>query len=262
MSTAAACLVDGHAILVDPKPRAGQGLAPGPKFANFPPTAAQLAGCGNSTAGAISKTLTAGKNFTVKWAVTIPHISAPGVRLSIQWAPGEPWQILGNGLDVSTNGTSVALPAGKSSNAAVLQWMWASQEDGGFYLECADVAVKGLQDGGTAGQTGAVPPPTGPPVPPATVGPLPTQGPVVLPSPPPQAPKQTQAPVPLPEPKANPSGTQSPKTATKTKTKGASKTATATKSPNPPVSGSDNVAPIQAVSAVLAAAAAAAVALL
>ncbi|KNC96330.1 uncharacterized protein SPPG_08233 [Spizellomyces punctatus DAOM BR117] len=278
VATAAACLVDGHAILVDPKPRAGQGLAPGPKFGNFPPTAEQLAGCANSTAGPISKTLTAGQNIDVKWAVTIPHVSAPGVRLAIQWAPGQAFQVLANGLDVSKNGSSVALPAGKTSNAAVLQWMWASQEDGGFYLECSDVAVKALQDGPGApgpgapgpgapgpGKTAVPPPPTRAPLPPPATpgppgppGPLPTQG-GPIPLPPPQAPKQTQAPTPGPGPKAEPPAS---KTTTKTKTHGANKTAAATKSPNPPVSGSDNVAPIKAATAVLAAAAAAAMALL
>ncbi|KAL2917133.1 hypothetical protein HK105_203197 [Polyrhizophydium stewartii] len=49
------------------------------------------------------------------------------------------------------------LPDGKAG-AATLQWLWASQEDGGFYLACADIDVsnQNVDQAAAAGQTDAV----------------------------------------------------------------------------------------------------------
>ncbi|KAJ3163680.1 hypothetical protein HDU86_000274 [Geranomyces michiganensis] len=136
-------LASAHGILVNPAPREGQGIAPGPKFAVFPPPADLMALCGsNNNAGPVSATFTAGETVPVKWAVTIGHVSAPGVTISIKYNPNDPFEVLAKGLDVDTLTASVKLPADKFSENAVLQWTWASQEDGGFYLECADIAVK------------------------------------------------------------------------------------------------------------------------
>ncbi|KAJ3180893.1 hypothetical protein HDU87_001533 [Geranomyces variabilis] len=174
-------LVAAHGILVSPAPRAGQGIAPGPKFAVFPPPADLMALCGNNnTPGPVSATFTAGEAIPVKWAITIAHVSNPGVTISIKYNPGDQFQPLVAGLDVNSLTSTVTLPADKVSDNAVLQWTWASQADGGFYLECADIAVKAA----------AVAPPNAP-EPTVVAAPAPTNAP---------APTVVAAPAPAPEP--------------------------------------------------------------
>ncbi|KAJ3168479.1 hypothetical protein HDU88_001361 [Geranomyces variabilis] len=171
-------LVAAHGILVSPAPRAGQGIAPGPKFAIFPPPADLMALCGNNNnPGPVSATFTAGESIPVKWQITIPHVSKPGVTISIKYNPGDKFEALASGLDVNSVTSTVKLPADKASDNAVLQWTWASEEDGGFYLECADIAIK----------------------PAATAPPKAPEPPVVVAAPAPEPPVVVAAP-PTPEP--------------------------------------------------------------
>ncbi|KAI8905806.1 hypothetical protein EDD86DRAFT_182677, partial [Gorgonomyces haynaldii] len=82
----------------------------------------------------------AGQDVTVEWAITIPHKSDPGVRIAVQF-PGEQMQVLADKLDVNSLKATVKLPAGKTADSAVIQWLWATQEDGGFYMACSDVQI-------------------------------------------------------------------------------------------------------------------------
>ncbi|KAI8591995.1 hypothetical protein BDZ88DRAFT_459055 [Geranomyces variabilis] len=183
-------LVAAHGILVSPAPRAGQGIAPGPKFAIFPPPADLMALCGNNNnPGPVSATFTAGESIPVKWQITIPHVSKPGVTISIKYNPGDKFEALASGLDVNSVTSTVKLPADKASDNAVLQWTWASEEDGGFYLECADIAIK----------PAATAPPKAP-EPPVVAAPAPApEPPVVVAAPAPEPPVVVAAP-PAPEP--------------------------------------------------------------
>ncbi|KAI8897139.1 hypothetical protein BC833DRAFT_566049 [Globomyces pollinis-pini] len=136
--------VYSHAILEFPTSRTtgtqmsftGEGI----KVANFPMTQAQLAGCLDSTATNPAQTFKSGQEIDVKWKITIPHQSDPGVRVAIQF-PGGPMTVLKDNVNVNDISTKVKLPVGKSSDKAVLQWFWASKEDGGFYMACSDIRV-------------------------------------------------------------------------------------------------------------------------
>ena len=78
---------------------------------------------------------------------------------------------MANGLPGTTTNEirteTIQLPAGKISETAVLQWMWASRSDGGFYIGCSDIKI-----------SSAIP--TAPPTPLAVL-PTPAPGPVVTP---------------------------------------------------------------------------------
>ncbi|KAJ3123119.1 hypothetical protein HK098_002162 [Nowakowskiella sp. JEL0407] len=137
-----ASLVSGHAVLVSPPPRDGDEKEPGLKIANFPVREDQLQQCVGvgKDVGPVKATFNEGGDVLVKWKITIPHKSDPGVRVAIQY-PGEQFSLLTENVDVNLNQVSVKLPAGKSGQA-ILQWLWASQADGGFYMACSDINVK------------------------------------------------------------------------------------------------------------------------
>ncbi|KAJ3335634.1 hypothetical protein HDU91_002096, partial [Kappamyces sp. JEL0680] len=79
-----AALVSSHAILEFPTSRqTGTQMSfrdVGVKIANFPPTAEQLASCLDSTPSQPKESFTEGQDVTLRWAITIPHTSDPGVR--------------------------------------------------------------------------------------------------------------------------------------------------------------------------------------
>jgi hypothetical protein len=158
----------------------------GVKIANFPVTTDQLAGCLDSTPSAALDTIAPGESMTVRWNITIPHTSDPGVRVAIQF-PGEPMQILKDNVNVNDLNTTVTIPQ-TSANSAVLQWLWASQEDGGFYLACSDLNIAGGTTGGQQQQQ-----PQQPPV----IPDIPTQQPPV------EVPRQQQGPVDVPQQPTN-----------------------------------------------------------
>ena len=83
--------------------------------------------------------LQAGSALTVGWNITLPHTSDPGVRVAIQY-PGLAMQVLKDNIDVNLKQAQVLVPNRLAPNA-VIQWYWSSEEDGGFYLACSDVAI-------------------------------------------------------------------------------------------------------------------------
>jgi hypothetical protein len=106
--------------------------------------------------GAASAEFAPGQNLTVKWRVTIPHPAdniLTGVRIAIHYsntdsykdnilagmAVGDPDKTK---VDASLEEYTVTLPPTKTCSPCTLQWMWAAQNDGGFYLECADINIK------------------------------------------------------------------------------------------------------------------------
>ncbi|KAJ2993547.1 hypothetical protein HDV02_002242 [Globomyces sp. JEL0801] len=169
-----------HAILDFPTPRKNGQMSfanPGIKVANFPITDAQKAGCLDSTPGAAVDTFTSGQDITVKWTITIPHKSDPGVRVAVQF-PGEQFTVLQDNINVNDKSATLKLPAGKTSDKAVLQWFWATQEDGGFYMACSDIKIVGQAANAPAP---AAPAPVANPDPAPVVNPAPA--PVVNPAP-------------------------------------------------------------------------------
>jgi hypothetical protein len=135
-------IVSTHAILETPLPRTNGNMSytgTGIKIVNFPPTPAQLNSCLGSTASPKPNTVLAGTNLNVKWAITIPHISDPGVRVAINYPPSLDFAVLKDNIDVNVKNIDVLIPAKLGS--ATLQWIWASQEDGGFYMACSDLMV-------------------------------------------------------------------------------------------------------------------------
>ncbi|KAI8833872.1 hypothetical protein BJ741DRAFT_611415 [Chytriomyces cf. hyalinus JEL632] len=135
-----------HAILVSPTARDGMAVDVGIKYVgnitnyipdpNFPP-------CANFPQGPVVQTFAAGSSIPVTWSNTIPHDSPPGVTLGLQLDPANngPFTTLAQGVDDTLQAYSAQLPAGATSNAAVLFWMWQSMSDGGFYVGCSDIAI-------------------------------------------------------------------------------------------------------------------------
>lgn len=94
----------------------------------------------------------------MQWKLTIPHNSDrtdSGVRIAIHYGDGDSYaqNILADGVD--TGGAqndiltrSITLPAGKTCENCVLQWMWAARADGGYYLGCSDIRISNDADPG------------------------------------------------------------------------------------------------------------------
>ena len=149
------CFVDniyGHGKMVLPVPRAGSGGRSdlGDKLQPFPATAANITACGgtaNKDPGplAIQNTYQAGQTISIVWKTTITHDNAPGVRIMVRYTTTEDFTVLADALQIGADGchnTTVTLPATRTSNNAVIQWLWQSQSDGGFYIGCADVKIQ------------------------------------------------------------------------------------------------------------------------
>jgi len=136
-------VVYSHGVLVCPQPRNGQGQGTGTKLPRPPTTNTNQC---TGTAGAITATYTAGSTIPVTWETTIWHTSAPGVRIAVSYSGSDSYNqnVLVNGADIGPEGfktLNVTLPAGKTCNPCTLQWLWDSADDGGCYLECADIAI-------------------------------------------------------------------------------------------------------------------------
>lgn len=157
LSTSLPSFVQSHGFLSFPVARngniAGTLSNPGGKTPNLALlTPAQQNLCGTSKVPdvgvqAITENWTAGQVVQVEWDITLLHASAPGVRIAIQYAPLDTFNdnVLFNGLDVGLAGLNqitIKLPVGKNSTHAVLQWIWGSAADGGFYLGCSDITIQ------------------------------------------------------------------------------------------------------------------------
>jgi len=93
-------------------------------------------------------TYQAGSTILVSWNTAILHPYAPGVRIAVQYDNSTDGafnnNILLNNNNIGVlglNTVSVTLPANKTSNNAVIQWIWASTSDGGYYLGCSDIQI-------------------------------------------------------------------------------------------------------------------------
>lgn len=153
----ASTVVYSHAILTTPKSRtSGTQMSfkdDGIKIATFPPPPKNLNSCLDSTPQPSTLTVSPGGQTTLEWAITLPHSSDPGVRVALLDPKGGPAMVLVDKVNVNDLKTTVTFPAGLSPGPAVMQWIWASEEDGGFYMACSDITVSG------AGAGGAVPAP-------------------------------------------------------------------------------------------------------
>lgn len=160
----------GHAFLKTPAPRGGTPTltAAVPKLTPFTGVAAVVnnpaTGCGDitngiqATPGLPSATFTPGQTVPVEWTITIPHPLdnlLTGVRVALHYSATDSFaqNILAGGVtgdvgagtvDASLLTTTITLPAGKTCDATspcVLQWVQAAQNDGGYYLYCADITI-------------------------------------------------------------------------------------------------------------------------
>jgi hypothetical protein len=164
---AIATQVRGHAIMTGPTPREGAEMSTkdiGVKInSQFPLPAGFRTGadaCPSANAKGQVTDFPDGQ-IKVDWKLTIPHKSDPGVRVAIQFDGENAFTVLQDNIDVNALTANVDAPAGKSGDA-IVQWIWATQEDGGFYVACADVRVGG---GGAAPAGGAAVPAAGAAVP-------------------------------------------------------------------------------------------------
>lgn len=153
-------------------------------------------GCGGAAAGdpgpSITKVQTygAGSLITVEWDVTIAHPADntnTGIRIAVKYNDTDSFaqNILagpGSGTTVSAqsngqrrNSVVLTLPPNKVSEDAVVQWMWAAQNDNGFYLGCSDVRI-------IQGTVPPTPPPTPSPTPQPGVTDAPTPAPAGIPT--------------------------------------------------------------------------------
>jgi len=127
-------------------------VTPGIKNYPEPPTANQTNGCLGTTPGSPVATYVAGTNITVTWLTTILHTSAPGVSIAVQYSATDGFNnnILASGVNIGNvgfNSLNVVLPS-KTCNPCVIQWIWASASDGGFYMGCSDIVI--IANGGLA----------------------------------------------------------------------------------------------------------------
>ncbi|KAJ3107767.1 hypothetical protein HDU97_003437 [Phlyctochytrium planicorne] len=213
LALTAAVFVDGHAILKKPVARKGMAVGDGIKYIgnitksspdpDFPP-------CDIFPQGPISDTVEAGSKLKVDWLITIDHKNDPGVKIAIQYDGVGAFETLAQGVDKDLTTFTVTLPKGKTADNAILQWQWGSNEDGGFYLGCADIKV-------VAPKGAALPP---------VPAPAPTKPKVVKPVVQPEQPKVVEKPIsPGPvKPKVKPSPVEQGAATTTTKKKGGKKT--------------------------------------
>lgn len=214
----AACFLvacDGHAFLVDPRPRVAPEEQPPTNVANLEfglkriattngvfslalarsvtdTLTAPSAGCGptppqllaslaggpeanakTAAQGPPSGNYTAGQSLTVKWKLSIPHgldNTRLGVRIAVIYppanggtdsemrvlagapsdgltvVPGAPALVPADGGSIPVAGVElksvqVRLPK-TPCERCVLQWLWIAENDGGYYLDCADISIK------------------------------------------------------------------------------------------------------------------------
>jgi hypothetical protein len=79
----------------------------------------------------------------MSWSITIDHTNPPGVSIHLQNAPSQPFRPLKTGIDVHDTSTTVTIPSDSTEYLnSVLRWEWASKDDGGYYVGCADVGIQ------------------------------------------------------------------------------------------------------------------------
>jgi len=137
-------LIFGHGIMLCPPPRTGMATTQGTKYPGAP-TSTNLNSCmGYDTAGSSQATFVAGQVTSIAWDTTIYHAPTPGVRIALA-CTGDNFSdnILAQSLDVGQVGDhyyNITIPLSKSG-ACVVQWIWNSNADGGFYIGCADITI-------------------------------------------------------------------------------------------------------------------------
>ncbi|KAI9138815.1 hypothetical protein BKA69DRAFT_1040602 [Paraphysoderma sedebokerense] len=100
----------------------------------------QFNGCLGTSPGTPAASASPGRPFTVSWNITIPHENPPGVTLSMRCAGAQDFQPLATGIDINAKSATVNIPA-DANGACEMQWRWTSTEDGGSYIECADINI-------------------------------------------------------------------------------------------------------------------------
>jgi len=137
--------VESHGILVCPPARAGMNSPPGIKHYPEPAPMDALNECNGSSAGTITGSYLAGSTISVTWDTTILHTSSPGVRIAVWYNDNDTFNsnVLADGVDIGITGNNTfnVTLSSKTCNPCILQWVWQSSEDGGYYLGCSDIAI-------------------------------------------------------------------------------------------------------------------------
>jgi len=166
--------------LTQPVPRIGTAGPTGDGNKLTPFTSARDVanrGCGGTDNGdlgvQIPKVFYApGSTLVLEWRLTIPHPADrldTGMRVALHYGPDDSFDcnvLLGglggdsgfqNTKDIQRNAiavnapnaaagsihrTIVQLPVNKTCNYCTLQWSWAARSDNGYYVSCADIAIR------------------------------------------------------------------------------------------------------------------------
>mmetsp|Transcript_68505 Transcript_68505/g.126282 ORF Transcript_68505/g.126282 Transcript_68505/m.126282 type:complete len:227 (-) Transcript_68505:81-761(-) len=155
----------GHGFLTSPEPRGGPVEGVGTKrrpFDEAGDVANRVEGddaCGGKKAGKPKAVYKSGQQVTVKWSISIPHNrdrTKTGVRIALKYSDADGFadNVLAGGVPgqkgnyapldagrTSNEETTVTLPSDKTCKSCTLQWIWAAQSDGGYYLYCADISI-------------------------------------------------------------------------------------------------------------------------
>ena len=177
---------EAHAVMRSPTARAGMAPAApalGTKLAVFPVPAGVVAGIDRggcpldaTRAAALQApefSYQPGNPVQVLWDVTLSHSTAPGVTIDIRYsvsnlgAFGAMSVASGPGLGTTAanllvdednisagnvagaHKLSVAIPADAPDGLATIRWIWASQDDGGYYVGCSEILVDSTNAPGT-----------------------------------------------------------------------------------------------------------------
>ncbi|KAJ1559454.1 hypothetical protein HK096_000515 [Nowakowskiella sp. JEL0078] len=112
------------------------------KIHNYIPTADQLNECigyGKSTEKS-KAAFSEGSSVEILWNSTVTRkLRDHGVRIAVSFEKKN-FIVLANGININDQRATIKLPV-SNSGPAILQWMWTSKQDGGFYMICSDVEV-------------------------------------------------------------------------------------------------------------------------
>jgi len=151
------CLGNGKLLLPPPRDGSGSTTPLGSRLSPYPPNDDMTDSCGGSLNddpnwGLIRAVYQAGSEIMVAWEVTtenaFPLLDYPGIRISIRYNPNDnfsdPENIIAANIsagNMGCNNVNITLDS-RTSDRAVLQWMWINPAEQGVYIGCSDIAIQ------------------------------------------------------------------------------------------------------------------------
>lgn len=152
--------VNAHGLLTTPTDRTeqsanGNKLTP---FADYLTVSEDSCGGednGDGGPGDVVASFSVGDTIDVVYDITITHPLEPGVRIAVR-DPSIDGSLFTDHIlydfsdntdtdvDSGEHTLSLTLPTDLSCISCELQWLWASESDGGFYIGCADIEIAAL----------------------------------------------------------------------------------------------------------------------